>query len=124
MRLMLDVHLSGRVLGGALQERGHDVLAVDQSPELRELEDEELLRFAREEGRILVTSNIGDYMEHTTTWAYAGESQAGVIMVVYQATRARFGALIRGIVELLEGTSQEQWTDRIGWLGRPSSPER
>lgn len=56
---MLDVHLSGPVVGGALRERRHDVLAVDQSPELRELEDP----------------------------------------------------------EPLEGTSQEQWTDRIRWLG-------
>ena len=52
-------------------------------------------------------------MEHITEWACAGESHAGVMMVVYQATRARFRVLIRGIEELLEGTSQEQWTDRI-----------
>jgi hypothetical protein len=56
-------------------------------------------------------------MEHITEWAHAGESHAGVIMVVYQATRARFRVLIQGIEELLEGTSQEQWTDRIRWLG-------
>lgn len=56
MRLMLDVHLSGPVVGGALRERGHDFLAADQSPELRELEDPELLRLAKEEGRILGTS--------------------------------------------------------------------
>jgi predicted nuclease of predicted toxin-antitoxin system len=117
VRLLLDVHLSGTVVGGALREHGHDVLAADQSPEMRELEDPELLRLAKEEGRILVTSNIGDFMEHITEWAYAGESHAGVIMVVYQATRARFGALIRGIEELLEGTVQEEWTDRIRWLG-------
>ena len=113
----MDIHLSGPVVGEALREHGHDVLAVDQSPELRELEDPELLRLAKKEGRILVTSNIGDFMEHTTEWAHAGESHTGVIMVVYQATRARFGVLIRGIEELLEGTSQEQWTDRIRWLG-------
>jgi len=47
---MLDVHLSGPVVGEALREHGHDVLAVDQSPELRELEDPELLRLAKEEG--------------------------------------------------------------------------
>jgi hypothetical protein len=117
VRLMLDVHLSGPVVGEALRKRGHDVLAVDQSPELRELEDPELLRLAKQEGRILVTSNIGDFMEHITEWAYAGESHTGIIMVVYQAPRARFGLLIRGIEELLEGTSQEQWTDQIRWLG-------
>ena len=53
---MLDVHLSGPVVGGALRERGHDFLAADQSPELREFEDPELLRLAKEEGRILGTS--------------------------------------------------------------------
>ena len=120
----MDVHLSGPVVGGALQGRGHDVLAADQSPELRELEDIEFLRRAKEEGRILVTSNIGDFMEHITEWAYAGASHAGVIMVFYQATRARFGVLIRGFEELLEGTSQEQWNDRIRWLRRPPSPEQ
>jgi hypothetical protein len=60
---------------------------------------------------------LEDFMEHITEWANAGESHAGVIMVVYQATPARFGLLIQGIEELLEGTSQEQWTDRIRWLG-------
>jgi hypothetical protein len=29
----------------------------------------------------------------------------------------QFRVLIRGIEELLEVTSQEQWTDRIRWLG-------
>ena len=53
-------------------------------------------------------------MEHITEWAHAGESHAGVIMVVYQATRARFRVLIRRIEER---TSPEQWTDRIRWLG-------
>ena len=60
---------------------------------------------------------LGNFMEHITEWAHAGESHAGVIMVVYQATRARFGLLMRGIEEVLEGTSQEQWKDRIRWLG-------
>ncbi len=117
MKLLLDVHLSGPVVGGALREYGHDVLAADQSPELRELEDAELLRLAREEGRVLLTSNVGDFMEHITGWAQAGETHAGVIMVPYQVKKERFGLLIRSIQELLEDTSQEQWMDRIRWLG-------
>jgi hypothetical protein len=114
---MLDVHLSGPIVGRTLRDRRHDVLAVDQSPELRELVDPELLRLAKEESRILVTSNVGDFMEHVTEWAHAGESHAGIILVAYQVTRGRFGLLIRGIEQLLEGTSQAQWTDRIRWLG-------
>jgi hypothetical protein len=56
-------------------------------------------------------------MEHVTEWAHAGESHAGIILVAYQVRRGRFGLLIWGIEQLLEGTSQEQWTDRIRWLG-------
>lgn len=116
MRLALDVHLSGPVVGRALRERGHDILAVDQSPELRELEDDELLRLAREERRVLVTANVGDFMEHATQWAHAGESHAGVILVSYQVKKERFGLLIRGVEQVLEGTSQQEWTDRVRWL--------
>jgi hypothetical protein len=117
VRLLLDVHLSGPVVGGALREGGHDVLAADQSPELRELEDLALLWLARNENRVIITSNIGDFMEHVTEWAQAGQSHAGVIMVSFQVKKERFGLLIRSIEGLLENTSQEQWTDRIRWLG-------
>lgn len=114
---MLDVHISGPVVGEALGERGHDVLAVDQSPELREYEDLDLLRLAREESRVLVTANVGDFMEHVTEWAQVGESHAGIVMVTYQVTQGRFGLLIQGLEELFQDTTQEQWGDRIRWLG-------
>lgn len=116
---MLDVHLSGPVIGGALTERGHDVLAVDQSPELRELEDPDLLRLAQAEDRIFVTANVGDFLEEAAAWTHAGESHAGLILVTYQVSRDRFRFLIRGTETLLEGTSQAQWRDRIRWLRLP-----
>jgi len=81
------------------------------------LEDLELLRLARDEDRVLITSNIGDFVEHITEWAQAGQSHAGVIMVSYQVKKERFGLLIQSIERLLEDTSQEQWIDRIRWLG-------
>lgn len=120
---MLDVHLSGPAVGGGLSERGHDVLVVDQSPELRELEDPDLLRLAREEDRIFVTANVGDFMEAVAAWAHAGESHAGPILATYQVSRDRFGLLIRSTDTLLEGTGQTQWRDRIRWL-RPPRPSR
>lgn len=81
------------------------------------MEDLELLRLARDEDRVLITSNIGDFVEHITEWAQAGQSHAGVIMVSYQVKKERFGLLIQSIERLLEDTSQEQWIDRIRWLG-------
>jgi hypothetical protein len=113
---MLDVHLSGPVVGGALTERGHDVLAVDRSPEVRELEDPDLLRLARSEDRIVMTANIGDFMEEAAAWAHAGQSHAGLILITYQVSQDRFGLLIRGTETLLDGTTQAAWRDRIRWL--------
>ncbi len=117
MRLLLDVHLSGPVVGGALRGHGHDVLAADQSTELRELEDPELFRLAKREGRVLITANVGDFMEQVTEWAQAGESHAGLVLISYQVDKNRLGLLIRSMERLFESSSQEQWIDRISWLG-------
>jgi predicted nuclease of predicted toxin-antitoxin system len=117
VRLLLDVHISGPVVGGTLRERGHEVLAADQSAVLRELEDAELFRLAKREGRVLVTANVGDFMEQATEWAHVGESHAGLVLISYQVDRSRFGFLIRSIAQLFEGCSQGQWTDRVSWLG-------
>lgn len=116
MRLMLDVHISGPGVGRAMEERGHDVLAVDQSQTLRELEDVELLTLARDEDRILVTSNVGDFIEEAISWASTGRSHAGCVMVAYQVSEKRYGTLIRQLENLLADTTQSDWRDKIEWL--------
>ena len=63
MRLLLDAHVSGPRVGGPLAERGHDVRALDQEPELEGLEDEDVLALATEDERILVTHNVADFPE-------------------------------------------------------------
>jgi predicted nuclease of predicted toxin-antitoxin system len=113
---MLDVHISGPGVGRALEERGHDVLAVDQSQTLRELEDSELFELAKIQDRILITSNVGDFIEEATSWAAAGRSHAGCVMVAYQVSKERYGTLLRQLENLLVDTTQNEWRDRIDWL--------
>lgn len=119
MRLVLDVHVSGPVIGGGLIARGPDVLAVDRTPALPELEDPDLSRVARAEGRIMITANAGVVMEAATAWAHAGESHAGLILITYRVSRDRFGHPMRGSESLLEGTSQARSRDRSRRLSPP-----
>ncbi|CAN5281656.1 hypothetical protein BH24ACT19_BH24ACT19_18160 [soil metagenome] len=45
-RLLLDAHLSGRAIGRALRDRGHDVRALDAEKNREGLKDEDVLDLA------------------------------------------------------------------------------
>ena len=59
-RLLLDEMFSA-VLAQGLRERGHDVLAVVEDPQLREVPDDVLYEIASAAGRRVVTENIKDF---------------------------------------------------------------
>jgi len=59
-RLLLD-EIFSPAIAEQLRTRGHDVLALVADPELRALPDSEVLRTAIEQGRRLVTENVGDF---------------------------------------------------------------
>lgn len=110
MRLLLDAHVSGPSVGGPLRERGHDVRALDQQPELEGLEDEDVLSLAADDGRILVTHNVTDFPEILREWAAGGRSHAGVILV-YGIRHSEFGLVLRGIERWFDRPRQEDWID-------------
>jgi hypothetical protein len=111
MRLLLDAHVSGRVVGRSLRERGHDVRAADAEPSLSGLDDEQLLGLAVGEQRILVTFDVGDFPRLLRAWGEAGRSHAGVILV-YGLRHNEFGAIVRAIEQALaRRPKQEDWAD-------------
>jgi hypothetical protein len=118
MRLLLDAHVSGRTVGKALIEGGHDVRALDSEIELEGLPDPQVLALAAAEGRVLVTANIRDFEPLLREWAGATRSHAGVILVPPSVRNQAFGVLISGVEETLAGTGQEDWIDRVEWLRR------
>jgi nucleoside-diphosphate-sugar epimerase len=61
MKLMLDAHLSGRAVGKALVESGHDVRALDSESVLEGMEDPAVLELDFAESRVLVTANVSDF---------------------------------------------------------------
>lgn len=116
MRLLLDAHVSGRAVGKALAENGHDVRAIDSEIELEGLPDEEVLELAFSEGRVLVSANVKDFDPLLTQWAGEGRSHAGMILVPTSVRNEDFGTLISGIEGTLEDVDQEGWINRVEWL--------
>lgn len=115
---MLDAHLSGRVVGKALAESGHDVRALDSESVLEGLEDPAVLELAFAESRVLATANVSDFEPLLRGWTEEGRSHAGVILVPLSVPNEAFGVLIRGIRKTLGNVSQEDWANRVEWLRR------
>jgi len=60
IRLVLDEMFSP-VIAKQLRERGHDIVAVVDDAQLRAMTDPELLAWAREHQRRIVTENVRDF---------------------------------------------------------------
>jgi predicted nuclease of predicted toxin-antitoxin system len=118
MRLLLDAHLSGRVVGRHLRERGHDVLALDEHKNLEGLDDPEVLELATKEGRILLTHNVKDFPDILRDWADEGREHRGCILLV-GIQLAQYGQLIRSIEAALASVpAQEEWRNRSLFVSR------
>jgi predicted nuclease of predicted toxin-antitoxin system len=115
---MLDAHVSGPRVGRPLADDGHDVLAVDQDRTLEGKDDEDLLRQAADERRILVTFDAGDFAALAREWAAAGRSHAGLALIVGVDT-SELGSILRLLRGgLAERPQQEDWVDLALFLSR------
>jgi len=99
-KLLLDEMLSPKI-GQGLEDRGHDVDAVSQRPDLMALHDDEpILAAATAEGRIMVTTNIGDFAVLDGRWAAEGRTHAGIVFVTTSAfpqDRSFIGSVVNAL---------------------------
>lgn len=115
---MLDAHVSGPRVGALLQEKGHNVRALDQEPELEGLADDDVLALATEEERVLVTHNIRDFPEIVRDWMEAQRSHTGVILV-YGIDHSEFQTIASGIQRWLDLYPESgAWIDLAAVLDR------
>jgi hypothetical protein len=111
VRLLLDAHVSGPAVGRRLEAKGHGVRAVDREPALEGLDDDEVLAFAEQEGRVLVTHNVSDFPSILRDWAASGRSHAGV-MLIYGIDHREFDLIVRGVERWLERRpTHAEWLD-------------
>jgi predicted nuclease of predicted toxin-antitoxin system len=97
-KLLLDEMLSPKI-GTGLEDRGHDVDAVTQRPDLMALHDDEpILAAATADGRIMVTTNIGDFAVLDSRWAAEGRTHAGIVFVTTSAfPRSFIGSVVNAL---------------------------
>jgi hypothetical protein len=118
VRLLLDAHVSGPNVGRRLEQKGHDVRALDQERALEGLDDDEVLALATSERRILVTHNVADFPRILRDWAAAQRAHAGVILV-YGIDHSEFALIARGIERWLQlRPEQADWGDYPAILDR------
>lgn len=78
MRLLLDEHYSP-VIAEQLRERGHDVVAVAERPDLVSRTDGELLSLMAPEKRAILTENWGDFQRELRQAAAVSQTHFGVV---------------------------------------------
>lgn len=123
IRLWLDNHLSSAV-ARALREKGHDVVAFQETPRsLRDLPDHLLLEEAAREGRALVTYNARDFAQLHRVHLAAGRSYTGIILISPHTIRQdNIGSQIRALDALLnEHAGDANARDQLIWIKVESS---
>lgn len=88
IRLYADEHIATAVVRG-LRQRGVDVITVVDA-QARGATDENLLRDAREQGRVMLTQDDDFLRLHA-----AGRDHAGIVHV---NPKARVGEIVRGVL--------------------------
>jgi hypothetical protein len=124
LRFLLDAHVSGPEVRSRLRTAGHDVRALDQEPALEGLDDEDVLKLAHEEQRILITHDISDFPSILRDWAAEQRSHSGVILV-YGIDHREFDLVVHGIERWLDLNPQpDAWTDLAAVLDRAFAGSR
>ena len=103
-------------IADSLTEESFDVVAVAAEPVLRGMTDEDLLTYATNHERVLVTENVADFMPLAAQWAGAGKAHAGLIFTnprrFNRATLAYPGNVIAALREFLtrQPVTGKSWT--------------
>jgi hypothetical protein len=80
LRLLLD-EMYPTSIADQLRQRGHDVSAVTERPELRSLADEAVFVVAQHERRALVTENIADFSIIADDADQRGQAHYGLVLI-------------------------------------------
>ncbi len=119
MRLLLDEMYPAAVAEG-LRARGHDVVAVVERPELRNLPDDELFAAAQEQRRTVVTENVRDFVPLANDRDARGVLHHGIVLVHPRAhprgNPRTIGALVVALDAHAAQLATEQPTSLRHWL--------
>jgi hypothetical protein len=108
--LLLDEMFSDEI-AQQLRAKGYDVISVVADPALVGLPDDQILAYAANEGRALVTANIKDFVPLDGRYRAAGQSHTGLILVstkTFPQNRGFPATITTALATLLSGTAKIQ----------------
>jgi hypothetical protein len=111
--LYLDEDVMERSLVLSLRSRGVDVITVSDASKAGQ-SDEEQLSWATEQGRVLYSSNIGDFYRLHTDLLTEKRFHAGIILVPQQ--RYSVGEQLRGLLNLIATKSAKEMQNQLEFL--------
>jgi hypothetical protein len=118
VKVALDHHYSPAI-ASQLRERGHDVIAVVELGWETE-SDEALLVLCAEDGRALVTNDVGDFSVLARRWALEGRRHSGLVFTSDASmprSRQSIGQYVHALeVLLVSNPSDDVFADRVHWL--------
>jgi predicted nuclease of predicted toxin-antitoxin system len=105
----------------ALRDKGFDVVAVQEHPELRALDDGALFDSAQSERRAIVTEDVGDFLPLDANAHAQGRSHFGLILTssasLPRHRRGFVGALTRALASFLADHNGDDRASGVWWLG-------
>jgi hypothetical protein len=120
VRLCLDEHYSPEIACLLRDQRGHDVSAVKERPELIGLPDAQLVAAMRAERAALLTENVQDFMPIAQALAARGEDHWGFVFTSGRSM-PRGAATIGRYVDVLdpflsERPGEDDLKNQTWWL--------
>ncbi|MFY4730811.1 DUF5615 family PIN-like protein [Nitrospira sp. BLG_2] len=116
MTLYLDEDVDP-LLAKVLRDRGFDCVSTKEANN-RAASDAAQLRFATEQGRVILTFNVGDFVTLAHEWSKTGQPHAGIIV----SDHLPFRELLRRILLLLQRHGQHDLTNTVLWLQDYKTP--
>jgi hypothetical protein len=110
IRFFTDEDVYGSV-AVALRRAGFDATSTPEAGRLRESDDSQL-RWAANQGYVLVTFNVGHFARRHAEWLRRGDHHAGIVV----SAQRPIGDVVRRLVSLANGLDAEAMRDRLEFL--------
>ncbi len=113
IRLYLDEDVTDTLVP-ALRQRGYAIQPTAEAGRLG-ASDEAQLAYAAEQGMVILTYNVDDFVRLAREWHFAGREHAG-ILVSQQFSRREFGELLRRVLRLLNSLTAAEMRNQVIFL--------
>lgn len=113
IRLLADENFNGRILRGLRRERPDaDLLRVQDTP-VYQADDPQVLEWAAQENRLLLTHDIETMVGFANDRIAAGLPMSGVIAA---RDRLPMGQVIEDLLLILDASEMSDWDNKVTFL--------